>query len=147
MLYRNVLMGILGVPHSISNIMGDFHVRSSIQLCPFLVWFTNLRSFLTYILKPNLYGHVESIPLTFFVLFILLSFRNIYEWNLSCHFLHNDWSFFVFFRNKDGLCMKFVIWYQLHFYSDWPFLVFLCWLSFRIKDGLYITFLIWFCLS
>ena len=37
MLYRNPLMGILGVPHSISNIMGDFHVRSSTQFCPFLV--------------------------------------------------------------------------------------------------------------
>ena len=37
MLYRNVLMGVLGVPHSISNIMGDFHVRSSTQFCPLLV--------------------------------------------------------------------------------------------------------------
>ena len=37
MLYRNVLMGILGIPHSISNIIGDLRVLSSTQICPFLV--------------------------------------------------------------------------------------------------------------
>ena len=37
MLYRNVLMGILGIPRSISNIIGDLRVRSSTQICPFLV--------------------------------------------------------------------------------------------------------------
>ena len=37
MLYRNVLMGILGIPCSISNIIGDFHVHSSTQICPLLV--------------------------------------------------------------------------------------------------------------
>ena len=37
MLYRNVLMGILEIPHGISNILGDFHVCSSTQICPLLV--------------------------------------------------------------------------------------------------------------